>query len=199
VRDRQADLFQPAPRLPEGMRYREDFLAAGEEADLLQFISTLPLHEARYKQYTARRRIASFGSGYDFDSSALQPAPPIPAFLLPLRTRIAEWTGIDADEFAHTLVTEYQPGTPLGWHRDVPDFGVVVGVSLAGWARMRFRPYPPSTAMHRKPFALDLAPRSVYVLQDEARWRWQHAVSATKGLRYSITFRTMSDRPSKGP
>jgi hypothetical protein len=27
-------------------------------------------------------------------------------------------------------------------------------------------------------------------LRDAARWRWQHAVSPTKELRYSITFRT---------
>jgi hypothetical protein len=30
------------------------------------------------------------------------------------------------------------------------------------------------------------------VFRDEARWRWQHAISPTKALRYSITFRTMA-------
>jgi len=39
---------------------------------------------------------------------------------------------------------------------------------------------------------LVLEPRSTYVLRDEARWRWQHAISPTKALRYSITFRTMA-------
>jgi alkylated DNA repair dioxygenase AlkB len=40
--------------------------------------------------------------------------------------------------------------------------------------------------------AIQLEPRSIYVLRDDARWRWQHAISPTKALRYSITFRTMA-------
>ena len=87
------------------------------------------------------------------------------------------------------MVAEYQPSTPLGWHRDVPDFEVVMGVSLLGRARLRFRPWPPKPNA-RTTFAVELEPRSAYVMRDEARWHWQHAVSPTKELRYSITFRT---------
>jgi alkylated DNA repair dioxygenase AlkB len=28
------------------------------------------------------------------------------------------------------LIAEYRPGNPLGWHRDVPDFESIVGISL---------------------------------------------------------------------
>ena len=94
-------------------------------------------------------------------------------------------------EFQHALVSEYSPGTPLGWHRDAPCFEVVAGVSLAGVARMRWRPYPPGTATARATFALDLPPRSAYIMRGAARWDWQHAVSPTRMLRYSITFRTL--------
>jgi alkylated DNA repair dioxygenase AlkB len=38
---------------------------------------------------------------------------------------------------------------------------------------------------------IDLAPRSAYLMRDAARWQWQHAISPTKELRYSITFRTL--------
>jgi alkylated DNA repair dioxygenase AlkB len=189
----QPDLFAPTLHWPTGLRYEPNFLDPAGEAQLLHAIAALPLQEARYKQYTARRRTVSFGSGYDFDRNALQPAPPIPPFLLPLRQEVAQWAGMDAATFEHALVTEYQPGTPLGWHRDVPDFGVVVGISLAGVARMRFRPWPPG-ANHSAAFALDLAPRSIYLMQGEARWGWQHAISPTKALRYSITFRTTARR-----
>jgi alkylated DNA repair dioxygenase AlkB len=89
------------------------------------------------------------------------------------------------------MVAEYPPATPLGWHRDVPDFELIMGVSLLGHARLRFRPWPPKPNA-RTTFAIELAPRSAYVLRDEARWHWQHAVSPTKELRYSITFRTRS-------
>jgi len=118
----------------------------------------------------------------------LGPAPEIPPFLLPLRTRVANLVHIAEANFVHALVTEYRPGTELGWHRDIGEFGIVVGISLAGACRMRFRRYPPEKGA--KVFNLDLAPRSVYVLRDEIRWRWQHSVARTKELRYSVTFRT---------
>jgi len=189
------DLFARGPDLPDGLAYEPAFLGADEERELLAAIATLPLAEARYRQYTARRRTVSYGSSYDFATNALAPAPPIPELLAPLRARVAAWTGIAADAFVHALVTEYRPGTQLGWHRDVPEFGVVVGVSLAGRCRMRFRPWPPDRATARAHgFALDLAPRSAYVLRRAARWRWQHAISPTKELRYSITLRTSAGR-----
>jgi alkylated DNA repair dioxygenase AlkB len=37
-------------------------------------------------------------------------------------------------------------------------------------------------------------PRSIYLLRGPARWEWQHSVSATRSLRYSITFRTRRAR-----
>ena len=70
---------------------------------------------------------------------------------------------------------------------------IVVGISLAGRARMRFRPYAGKTD-RKAAITIELAPRSVYVMQDEIRWRWQHHIPPTKELRYSITFRTLSQR-----
>jgi alkylated DNA repair dioxygenase AlkB len=101
---------------------------------------------------------------------------------------VAKLAHTPESDFVHALVTEYRPGTELGWHRDIGEFGIVVGISLAGACRMRFRRYPPQKGA--KVFNLDLAPRSVYVLRDEIRWRWQHSVARTKELRYSVTFRT---------
>jgi alkylated DNA repair dioxygenase AlkB len=37
-----------------------------------------------------------------------------------------------------------------------------------------------------------LAPRSAYLLTGEARHAWRHSIPATKELRYSVTFRTLS-------
>ena len=185
----QRELFAGAAASIPGLRYAPDFLSEPEEAQLLALIGELPFHEAQYKEWHARRRIVSFGGRYDFARHLLSEAPPIPEFLLPLRERIAGFANVAPDSIRHAMVAEYRPATPLGWHRDVPDFEVIMGVSLLGEARLRFRPWPPQSNA-RASFAIDLAPRSAYVLREEARWHWQHAISSTKELRYSITFRT---------
>ena len=189
----QADLFG-ATALPRGLSYASEFIGAQQERDLLQRIAGLPLTVARYKQYTAKRRTLSYGRQYDFDSNTLSEAEPVPAFLFPLRDEVANWVDIPAETFIHALISEYRSGTALGWHRDVPDFEVVVGISLANPCRMRFRPYPAANGQQRRSFDLELQPRSAYLMRDDARWRWQHAISPTKGLRYSITFRTLRAR-----
>jgi alkylated DNA repair dioxygenase AlkB len=184
----QASLFEPV--LPPGLIYRPEFLARDEEQSLLEIIRALPLREAQYRQYTARRRTVNYGYSYDFQRLEAKPAPPIPEFLATVRARAAQCAGVAAQDFVQALIAEYTPGTPLGWHRDVPDFELIVGISLAGAARIRFRPYPWKPERRKEVFALELEPRSAYVLRDEARWGWQHSVPPTKELRYSITFRT---------
>lgn len=184
----QAGLFQPV--LPPGLIYRSEFLDRDEEQALLEHIRALPLREAQYRQYTARRRTVNYGFSYDFQHLEAKPAPPIPEFLAPLRARAADWAGVASQDFVQALIAEYTPGTPLGWHRDVPDFELIIGISLAGAARIRFRPYPWKPERRREVFALVLEPRSAYILRDEARWGWQHSVPPTRELRYSVTFRT---------
>ena len=188
---RQADFFSPRRALPEGFRYEEGFLDAQEEQVLLASLTALPLKEASYKGWTAKRRVVSYGGSYDFARNTLLPAPPIPPYLLSVRERAAQWLGIAAEALDHALVAEYRTGTQLGWHRDVPEFAMVVGISLHGAARMRLRSYPPDPRTRGRSVAVELAPRSIYSLCGEARWRWQHAISPTKGHRYSITFRTL--------
>jgi len=90
----------------------------------------------------------------------------------------------------HVLLSEYRPGTPLGWHRDVPDFEDIVGVSLRSNAVMQLRPYPPASASAPAGLQLLIEPRSIYMLRGEARWASQHSIAPTEALRYSITMRT---------
>jgi alkylated DNA repair dioxygenase AlkB len=140
--------------------------------------------------------VASYGTQYDFDDLQLLAGAPLPDSLRPLRAKVAGWIGVAPEAFANVLVAEYAPGTRLGWHRDVPDFELVVGVSLGGPARMRFRRWPVVAPKMADVVSLELEPRSAYVLRGPARWGWQHGVAPTPGLRYSVTFRTMGDRAS---
>ena len=84
-------------------------------------------------------------------------------------------------------MTEYPPGAPIGWHRDAPQFEIVIGVSLAGACRMRLKPWKGEG----KIIYLVLEPRSIYVIQGKARWHYQHSIPPVEETRYSITFRTM--------
>ncbi len=185
----QQELFAASLRWPEGFAYAPDFLSATQEQELLERIRVLPFQEAHYKQWRARRRIVSFGGRYDFARNELLPAPPIPEFLMPLREQVAHWAALSLAAIEHAMIAEYQPGTPLGWHREVPSFEAIVGVSLHGRARLRLRPWPPA-AGRRAARAINLEPRSVYAMRGVARWGWQHAVAPTQELRYSLTFRT---------
>ncbi|VTU19755.1 2OG-Fe(II) oxygenase superfamily protein [Variovorax sp. PBS-H4] len=190
----QSALFGETPAvLIEGWRYEAGFLDTGEERELLRIVQALPLEEMRYKDYTARRRGISFGGHYDFDANRLRPSPDLPPQLVPLRDKVARWMKVAPEMLVHVLVAEYRPGTPLGWHRDVPEFEQVVGISLLGAGLMQFRPYPPARDPQGRPsphIDLVVEPRSIYRMRGPARWRWQHRVTPVQSLRYSITLRT---------
>jgi len=185
----QGALFGDSTAWPPGLVYEPTLISPVEERALLGHLATLDFVCARHKEWTARRRVARFGGQFDFSRNELVEAAPAPAFLQAVRERIAAWCEIAPEEFRHVLVSEYAPGTPLGWHRDAPCFEAVAGLSVAGVARMRWRPC--SAQPNPRAAVLDLAPRSAYIMRGPSRWDWQHAISPTKVLRYSITFRTL--------
>jgi alkylated DNA repair dioxygenase AlkB len=192
------DLPPPAAALPDGLLYEAGFLDADEERRLIDVLRGLPFAHAEYKGHTARRRVVSYGGRFDYDSNRLHPGPALIEALHPLRERVAGWMGMPPAALAHVLVAEYAPGTPLGWHRDVPDFEEVAGVSLGADALLRFRPWPPVDPRRADIVRLEVARRSVYRLRGPARWAWQHSVAPVAALRWSITLRTLrsAHRPS---
>lgn len=195
----QTDLFadDEVPSIP-GLRYEPEFLSHEEEAQLVALVRTLPLHPAKYKDYTARREVVSFGGSYDFDTNTLRPGMALDERLAPLRDRVADWLGVDRGQLVQVLVAGYAPGTPLGWHCDVPDFEAIAGISLGNEAVLRFRPYPPDAAARRQVLQLAVAARSIYRMEGAARWAWQHCVPPVKAQRWSITFRTPRGAMKRG-
>jgi alkylated DNA repair dioxygenase AlkB len=174
---------------PEGLVYRPELLTEAEERALLDELERLDFHEIRMHGVVAKRTARHFGVDYDYERrAAVQEAEPIPDWLVPVRERAAELAGVEPEELAEILVQRYPPGAQIGWHRDAPAFGIVVGISLGSSARMRFRRDKGGV---RHTFELELEPRSGYVLAGEARTAWQHHLPPAKALRYSITFRTL--------
>lgn len=183
----QLTLLEPAPALPEGLKYRGDLVSPAEETALIEDIAVLPFRPFEFHGYLGNRRTVSFGFRYDYSDRAVHAAAPIPSFLLPLRDRAADFAGIDADELQHALVTEYARGAGIGWHRDRPVFADVIGVSLLAPCRFRLRRKDGDKWQRA---ALDLAPRSAYLLRGPVRHDWQHSIAPMEDLRYSVTFRS---------
>jgi DNA oxidative demethylase len=176
---------------PGGLVYDPEFVSEGEERALLDVIAALDFRAVTMRGQTARRTVRQFGLDYDYEAyGRLTPTEPLPTALEWLRERCAALAHVAPSALAQTLVTRYSPGAPIGWHRDAPMFGKIVGVSLGGKARMRFQR---GSGAARRVFELELAPRSAYVLDGEVRKDWQHSIPPTRELRYSITFRTLKN------
>lgn len=187
----QEKLFDTGVQLPNGLIYRPDFITAEEEKEVLWAFAHLPLREARFKEFTAKRRIAGFGWGYDYERERIVPGPPLPEFLRPMARRIEKWMDIGRGRVVEALVSEYRPSAAIGWHRDNEKFEHIIGVSFGGWCRMRWRPLRLAERSGRNVLSMELEPRSAYLMQNEIRWQWQHSIPPTRAHRYSVTFRTL--------
>jgi alkylated DNA repair dioxygenase AlkB len=183
----QFDLFAAGPDLPEGLRYQPDIVTHDEERHLISFIETLPLKPFEFAGgFRGSRRVLSFGWRYDYSVQKLTEASAIPQALLDLRSKAAAFVQRPAEGFQQALVTEYAPGAGIGWHKDKPMFGDVVGVSLLVSCRFRLRRRE-GNSWERASF--DAAPRSAYLLSGPARTVWEHSIPPLEQLRYSVTFR----------
>jgi DNA oxidative demethylase len=174
-----------------GLRYSEEVIGEAEEELLIERLLATDLSPFRFHGWQGNRKTKSFGWRYDFDDASFAPAEAIPSWLLPLRERAAEAAGMEPDHFVHVLLARYDPGAGIGWHRDRDVFDRVVGVSLAAPATLRFRRRRPGGFDRAN---LDVRPRSAYLLSNEARWDWEHSIVPGQNLRFSITFRALSEK-----
>jgi len=177
--------------LIEGLRYAEAAIGVAEEQALLDRLMPLDLAPFRFHGWLGNRRTQSFGWRYDFDDASFTPAEPIPDWLEPMRARAASFAGRKPEDFVHVLLARYDPGAGIGWHRDRDVFEEVVGISLATPATLRFRQRLPAGFRRA---SLEVQPRSAYLLSGEARHEWEHSIAPGDQLRFSITFRALSDK-----
>lgn len=136
----QGDLFgNPPGNLPEGFRYQAGIVPRKLQEALLEALPELPFKPFDFHGYEGKRRVVSFGWKYDFDTETVRRIDAIPPLLLPLRQLAADFAGLPAEGLQQALVTEYDVGAPIGWHRDKAVFGDVVGISLLTSCTFRLR------------------------------------------------------------
>ena len=177
-----------------GLRYADEIIGEGEEEQLIERLLEADLSPFRFHGWLGNRKTKSFGWRYDFEDATFSPAEPIPGWLQPLRESAAAFANLAPDDFVHVLLARYDPGAGIGWHRDRDVFDRVVGFSLAAPATLRFRRRREGGFDRAN---LDVAPRSAYLLSAEARWEWEHSITAGTDLRFSITFRALSEKGRK--
>ena len=179
--------------VPEGFRYEGDIINEAEEAALANSLATLDLKPFEFHGHLGNRRVTSFGLRYDYAQRVVKVTDGFPDFFTDLRNKVAKFAGRKLEEFQQGGVNQYPPGAGIGWHKDKPHFGVIVGVSLLAPATMRFR-RAEGTGWIRASQRLE--PRSIYILEGEARTAWEHSVPPVDALRYSLTFRTVAEGSS---
>jgi alkylated DNA repair protein (DNA oxidative demethylase) len=186
------DLFG-TPALP-GLATADGIVTPDEEAALIRHIDNTGLTPFRFQQWTGKRLTRSFGWSYDFANGAFDAADPMPEWLQPSREHAARFAGLAPDHLVQALVIRYDPGAGIGWHRDRPVFDHVVGISLGAPATMRFR--------RRNGAKFDrasapLVPRSIYHMEGEARHDWEHSIVEMEQPRWSVTFRSLSEKGTR--
>jgi alkylated DNA repair dioxygenase AlkB len=172
----------------QGLRYELELVPPAMERRLLDVFEDLRWDPIVIRGQAAKRSARHYGLDYDYEARTPMDGEPVPDWLEPARVLAAEFAGFEAPDLAEILVQRYPPGSAIGWHRDAPAFGTVIGLSLGGFSRLRFQR---GKGGAREVAEIGLEPRSGYVLAGEARSDWQHSIPPTKELRYSITFRTL--------
>jgi alkylated DNA repair dioxygenase AlkB len=181
------ELFGSALFRPYGFAYWADAFSPDEERAWVRTLESLTLKPFEFHGYLGKRRVASFGWRYDYAGRALRASEPMPDFLAPLRARAAAVAGLDVDGLQQALVTEYEAGVTIGWHRDKPMFEDVVALSLLSPCRLRLR-RKHGSGWER--WSTEIAPRSIYRLSGPARHEWEHSIPPVEARRYSVTFRS---------
>jgi alkylated DNA repair dioxygenase AlkB len=185
----QGELFasEEPPAVP-GLALVHEAVTPAEEIELAARIDTAPLAPFQFGQWEGKRLTVHYGSAYDFARHRLDEAPPLPDWLIAVRDRLAPQVARDPAAFAAALLIRYDPGAGIGWHRDRPQYGEVLGLSLSADCVLRLRRRTESGFERRN---LPLPARSLYLLADEVRREWEHSIVPLEVTRRSITLRTL--------
>jgi alkylated DNA repair dioxygenase AlkB len=188
----QLALFDNQAVGPAGLRYAPEFISAADEQELIAGIAALPLQPFQFGAFEGHRRVKSFGFRYDYTLQKLTPSEPIPDWLERTARAVERFGELSDGSVRQVLCTEYDVGVGIGWHRDKPHFDKVFGISLGSACRFRFRRRQGNKESGKwERFALQAEPRSIYLMDGEARQDWEHSIPPVEERRYSITFRTM--------
>jgi len=182
------ELAEAVTMIP-GLRCIPEFVTEEQERRILQRVDSGEWNH----EYSRRRQ--QFGYRYDYKSEHLTHLGPLPDWLQGLAERLAR-EGIFDRIPDQALINEYLPGQGIAAHID--RFSeTVVSISLASGILMDFTRVSDSARV-----SMWLEPRSLLILQREARHQWQHSIAKRlkdlhhgqwipRNRRVSLTFRSV--------
>ena len=188
----------------DGLQYIENYIDEHQHDWSLAEIDKYPWLD------DLKRRVQHHGFKYDYRARKVNydmRIGALPNWLQKLSEKLYkdEHTSEIADQ---VIINEYLPGQGIASHIDCePCFeGTIVSLSLGSGCVMNFTNKFDKT----KKIPVWLAPRSLVVLSEEARYEWLHGISARKsdewdgqrherGRRVSLTFRKVIIKNEKTP
>lgn len=179
----------PAPPAVPGLVQVHDAITTPREAEISALIDAAPLAPFQFGQWEGKRLTVNYGSAHDYQRARPSDAPPLPDWLVALRDELAPQVARDPRQFVQGLLIRYDPGAGIGWHRDRPQYGEVIGLSLGAPVTLRLRRRLPGGGFER--VGVPLPPRSLYLLSGAVRDEWEHSIAPTDATRRSVTLRTM--------
>jgi len=176
----------------EGLTYIPDFISEKEEKELIKEIdNSIWLTDLK-------RRVQHYGYKYDYKARRIDISMKIGELPLWTNKLTDSLEYIFKDKPDQLIINEYLPGQGISKHIDcTPCFtNVVVSLSLNSSCIMYFTDCIDQTL--QVPYLLE--PRSLVILQDEARYNWMHSIKPVKtdiyfehklerNRRISLTFR----------
>jgi alkylated DNA repair dioxygenase AlkB len=167
-----------------GLFMIEDFIDEDTGRKIVDFINN--------KEWSnvLQRRVQHYGFIYNYRARFLTPAERIPDIFKNISDELLS-LGIIKNNPDQVIVNEYKSGQGIGKHIDHTSlFGdEIISLSLISAATMVF-------SKGRESVDVDLPPRSVVIMKDDARWKWAHCIpgrrkdgNRPRKLRISLTFR----------
>lgn len=173
----------------EGLTVIPNFITEEEENQLMHDIYD------RSWDNVLRRRTQQYGWTYDYKGRGIEKTKPIPVCLEFIQDRLQNERYTDRP-MEQLIINEYTPGQGINWHTDSFVFGEkIVSISLGSACMFQFRKYDLFKNIY-------LQPRTLVIMEDEARYNFQHHIPACKTdtyngiripreVRISLTFRTI--------
>ncbi len=182
----QQCLFNDAVNIP-GLTYISNYISSEHEEELLKLI------DAQDWNLELKRRTQHYGYKYDYTARSIDPSHyfgKMPCWIDKLcHTLYSESIFMEMPD--QVIVNEYIPGQGIAPHIDcMPCFaGTICSLSLASGCIMDL-----SWGDIKR--CINLEPKSLLILKDDARYKWKHGIAARKSdngvkrqRRISLTFR----------